>query len=70
MMSIKGEEIVAPVGNSGDVESAVKRVQCEAKYGHNECENEATKIVISRGLVFHLCKSCARLQRLQDSFNK
>lgn len=43
--------------------------KCEAKYGDNECQNEATKTVISCGRLFELCKPCAKLSAIQEALN-
>lgn len=43
--------------------------KCEAVYGESRCENPASKITISKGQMFFLCKNCYKLEKAQQINN-
>ena len=44
-------------------------IQCEAKYGDKQCTAKATTSVVSCGMLFDLCKGCARVAKKQIELN-
>jgi len=47
-----------------------EEIQCEAKYGDKQCTAKATTSVVSSGMLFDLCKGCARAAKKQVESNK
>jgi hypothetical protein len=46
-----------------------EKPKCEARYGSRNCENIASKWVISRGQMFTLCEGCAKTAKAQNKLN-
>lgn len=46
-----------------------KNHKCEAVYGESKCENPASRITVSKGQMFSLCRNCYKLEKAQQKNN-